>query len=129
MNFISGKIQHLPWIEGFDEVKTETKCIEGALLKMNMNGLLTTNSQPRVNAAPSTHKVHGWGPAGGYVYQKEYFEFFCPSKLVDLLTATLKNYPSITYQAVNYKDHEIKNFESSSVNAVTWGIFPNEEIQ
>lgn len=37
---------------------------------MNEMGYLTINSQPAVNGARSDDKVHGWGPAGGYVYQK-----------------------------------------------------------
>lgn len=49
---------------------------------MNLNGLLTTNSQPRIFAVPSSDKIYGWGPPGGYVFQKAYLEFFCPSKLI-----------------------------------------------
>lgn len=37
---------------------------------MNELGYLTINSQPAVDGARSDDKVHGWGPAGGYVYQK-----------------------------------------------------------
>jgi methylenetetrahydrofolate reductase (NADPH) len=37
---------------------------------MNELGYLTINSQPAVDGVPSDDRVHGWGPAGGYVYQK-----------------------------------------------------------
>jgi len=37
---------------------------------MNELGYLTINSQPAVDGVRSDDKVHGWGPAGGYVYQK-----------------------------------------------------------
>jgi hypothetical protein len=37
---------------------------------MNELGFLTINSQPAVNGARSDHKVFGWGPSNGYVYQK-----------------------------------------------------------
>jgi methylenetetrahydrofolate reductase (NADPH) len=37
---------------------------------MNRLGFLTINSQPAVNGAKSDHKVFGWGPSNGYVYQK-----------------------------------------------------------
>lgn len=96
---------------------------------MNLNGLLTTNSQPRINAASSTDKTYGWGPPNGYVFQKAYLEFFCPSKLINKLIEKLKLNPNLTYQAVNYANDEIKNCDATQVNAVTWGVFPGEEIQ
>jgi len=40
------------------------------LIDANRHGFLTINSQPRVNAAPSTDPVVGWGNPGGYVFQK-----------------------------------------------------------
>ena len=42
------------------------------LLALNEAGLLTINSQPRVNGAPSNDPTFGWGRPGGYVYQKAY---------------------------------------------------------
>ena len=93
---------------------------------MNLNGLLTTNSQPRIFAVPSNDKIYGWGPPGGYVFQKAYLEFFCPSKLISKLSEKLKLHPSLTYQAVNYANNEIKNCEAMQVNAVTWGVFRGE---
>jgi len=44
--------------------------INDQLAKMNQLGYLTINSQPAVDGARSDDSVHGWGPAGGYVYQK-----------------------------------------------------------
>jgi methylenetetrahydrofolate reductase (NADPH) len=44
--------------------------ITDQLAKMNELGYLTINSQPAVDGVPSDDRVHGWGPAGGYVYQK-----------------------------------------------------------
>ena len=40
------------------------------LISINRQGILTINSQPRVNGVRSTDPVHGWGNPGGYVYQK-----------------------------------------------------------
>jgi methylenetetrahydrofolate reductase (NADPH) len=34
-------------------------------------------SQPAVDGAPSSDEIVGWGPRGGYVYQKAFVEFFC----------------------------------------------------
>lgn len=40
------------------------------LLRVNQQGILTINSQPRVNGKPSSDPIVGWGPSGGYVFQK-----------------------------------------------------------
>jgi methylenetetrahydrofolate reductase (NADPH) len=40
------------------------------LLRVNRLGILTINSQPNINAKPSSDPVVGWGPSGGYVFQK-----------------------------------------------------------
>ena len=40
------------------------------LASINSRGVLTINSQPNVNGAPSDDAVFGWGGPGGYVYQK-----------------------------------------------------------
>lgn len=37
---------------------------------MNEMGYHTINSQPAVDGVRSDDKVHGWGPPGGYIYQK-----------------------------------------------------------
>lgn len=40
------------------------------LLRVNRQGILTINSQPNINGKPSSDPVVGWGPSGGYVFQK-----------------------------------------------------------
>lgn len=40
------------------------------LLRVNRLGILTINSQPNINGKPSSDPVVGWGPSGGYVFQK-----------------------------------------------------------
>ena len=40
------------------------------LVTLNQHGLLTINSQPAVNGAPSEDKVFGWGGPNGFIYQK-----------------------------------------------------------
>ena len=62
------RVRSLPWSEG--ELAEETSVIIDPLANLNQSGVLTINSQPNVNQIPSTDKVHGWGDAGGYVYQK-----------------------------------------------------------
>ena len=49
---------------------SETSLIKGELEFLNSKGILTINSQPQVNAAPSTDPLVGWGGTGGYIYQK-----------------------------------------------------------
>lgn len=39
-------------------------------------GWWTVGSQPAVDGASSSDHVVGWGPLGGYVYQKAFVEFF-----------------------------------------------------
>ncbi|KZV27434.1 methylenetetrahydrofolate reductase 2-like [Dorcoceras hygrometricum] len=128
MKFCLGKLRSSPWSE-LDGLQPETKVINEQLGNINMNGFLTINSQPAVNGAKSDSPSVGWGGPGGYVYQKAYLEFFCsPKKLSDLVNRC-KDFPSLTYMAVN-KDGSswISNIEKTDVNAVTWGVFPAKEI-
>ena len=64
----NGKVKALPWNE--EELALETGPLLENLAKLNERGILTINSQPNVNSAPSDHSVYGWGPKGDYVYQK-----------------------------------------------------------
>jgi hypothetical protein len=66
--YIRGEIPKLPWCE--TQVNLETIAIVDQLVRMNTALMLTINSQPRVNAAPSADPAVGWGGAGGYVFQK-----------------------------------------------------------
>ena len=58
----------LPWNE--ETVAAETSLIKEKLEFINSKGILTINSQPHVNAAPSSDPMVGWGGPGGYIYQK-----------------------------------------------------------
>ena len=58
----------LPWND--DELAMETSLLSTQLAYINGCGVLTINSQPSINAAPSSDLVVGWGSKGGYVYQK-----------------------------------------------------------
>jgi methylenetetrahydrofolate reductase (NADPH) len=55
-------------------LSSETSVIIDELIEINKLGVLTVNSQPRVNGAPSSDPIFGWGNPGGYVYQKVSFE-------------------------------------------------------
>lgn len=58
----------LPWND--EPLAAETSLMREELLRVNRLGILTINSQPNVHAKPSSDPVVGWGPSGGYVFQK-----------------------------------------------------------
>lgn len=58
----------LPWSD--KPLAAETSLMKEELLRVNRRGVLTINSQPNVNGRPSSDPVVGWGPSGGFVFQK-----------------------------------------------------------
>merc|ERR1711985_76394 len=125
--FIKNEVKKLPWCS--EAPAKETNFIAKQLIKLNDLGLLTINSQPRVNASLSTDPYVGWGPAGGFVYQKAYCEFFCTKDLLDKIMANMGKRDTYSYMAVNKKGEKMGNVKSDSVNAVTWAVFPAAEIR
>ncbi|EYC26895.1 hypothetical protein Y032_0009g413 [Ancylostoma ceylanicum] len=124
------KVTTLPWNEQDVGVQAETKLINEQLLWCNENGILTVNSQPSVNGAPSTDPLVGWGKPGGYCYQKAYLEcFISKENAISLLEIVDDYYPRINYHIINHDgsfDH--MNGEATTPIAVTWGVFPGAEI-
>jgi len=125
-SYCKGEIAQLPWYN--TPLAPESLIIKDTLVKLNKMGFLTINSQPRVNGALSTDEKVGWGPKGGYVYQKAYLEFFTSPENLNALINACKRFPSITYHAVNFKNQSYCNVAKPRVTAVTWGVFPNKEI-
>jgi len=126
VGFIKNEVKKLPWCS--ECPAKETNFIAKQLTKMNSLGLLTINSQPRVNASLSTDPYVGWGPSGGFIYQKAYCEFFCTKELLDKIIAGIGKNSTFGYMAVNKKGEKFGNVKDDSVNAVTWGVFPGREI-
>eukprot|EP01117_Protostelium_nocturnum_P012738 TRINITY_DN4706_c0_g1_i1.p1 TRINITY_DN4706_c0_g1~~TRINITY_DN4706_c0_g1_i1.p1 ORF type:complete len:596 (+),score=215.73 TRINITY_DN4706_c0_g1_i1:440-2227(+) len=124
--YCAGEADRLPWCES--ALSSESEIIQQQLIRMNKAGLLTINSQPRINAIPSTDEKYGWGPKGGYVYQKAYLEFFISPADLQILEEVFKKYPSLAYHAVNKEGKSLSNFKIPAACAVTWGVFPNREI-
>ncbi|KAG8505582.1 Methylenetetrahydrofolate reductase, partial [Galemys pyrenaicus] len=121
------KVTCLPWTD--EPLAAETSLLREQLLHVNRQGVLTINSQPGVNGKPSSDPVVGWGPSGGYVFQKAYLEFFTSRKTVEALLQVLKNYePRVNYHIVDVKGENLTNAPELQPNAVTWGIFPGREI-
>ncbi|KAJ9629267.1 methylenetetrahydrofolate reductase (NAD(P)H) met13 [Knufia peltigerae] len=126
VRFLNGGLERLPWSEG--SISAEASIIKEDLLKLNKRGLLTINSQPAVDGAPSSDPVHGWGPPGGWVYQKAYLELLAFPSMIDTIIERLNANKNLTYYAVNKHGKLITNAKDEGPNAVTWGIFPNREV-
>ncbi len=124
VDFCEGRIDCTPW---FDEpFSPESNRIKEQLITLNRRGLLTINSQPVVHGESSDSEDVGWGDSGGFVYQKAYIEFFISEEEISLLLEVLKDYPQLTYHAINDEGKSYKN--SDQINGVTWGVFSGKEI-
>jgi methylenetetrahydrofolate reductase (NADPH) len=76
IKYVTRQIKKYPFSEG--SLQVESNHIRDMLQTLNANMLLTINSQPVANGVKSSDPVFGWGPSGGYIYQKAYYEFFIP---------------------------------------------------
>lgn len=132
IQYLNGEVKTLPWSDG--PIGDDTAVMKDALIDLNRKGLLTLNSQPALSAVRSNDKLHGWGPKNGFVYQKQYLEFLVhKDRAKNLLTKVeshnAKNPQSvITYYAVDKAGNFSTNTKNDDINAVTWGVFPGEEI-
>jgi methylenetetrahydrofolate reductase (NADPH) len=140
ISYLDGTVKSLPWSD--TPITSEIGSIKDLLIELNKSGIFTVNSQPRVNGSPSDDAVFGWGPKNGFVYQKQYLEFLIPknklSKLIQKIeevnapfnsNANSKdNYNILTFFAIDSTDDLISNTKDDSANAVTWGIFPGNEV-
>ena len=57
-------------------LSSESMLILPHLETLTNKGWWTVGSQPAVDGASSSDEVVGWGPVGGYVFQKPFVEFF-----------------------------------------------------
>ena len=124
--YLQKDLSSLPWSES--PITSEADSIKPQLVDLNHRGLLTITSQPSVNGEKSNHPVHGWGPSGGYVYQKAYLELLITPTLVPELIKRIDENPDMTFHAVNKKGDLRHNAPNDGPNAVTWGVFPGKEI-
>ncbi|ESO95781.1 hypothetical protein LOTGIDRAFT_214878 [Lottia gigantea] len=132
--YITGKkneaglqVTEIPWND--DEMSAETAIIADQLAEINKQGVLTINSQPAINAAPSNDPSVGWGNPNGYIFQKAYLEFFTSPENVEALKEILTDYPLVNYHILNHSgDADYTNCDESEPIAVTWGVFPGREI-
>lgn len=84
--------------------------------------------------------MHGFGPKGGYVYQKAFVELFLGDNELEVFERRARedeekrrkegsgDEGAIKYFAGNRKGERRSNMGKGDVNAVTWGVFPGKEI-
>lgn len=124
--------KQLPWSESAT-LSPETALITLELTALTLEkGYWTIASQPAVDGLASTHAIHGWGPPGGFVFQKAFVEFFVPSatfteRLLPRLNALHKE-GEISYYACKSDGSFLSSESSEAVHAVTWGSFAGKEI-
>ena len=124
--------KQLPWSESAT-LSPETALITSELTQLTQKkGYWTIASQPAVDGLPSTDSIHGWGPSGGFVFQKAFVEFFVPASF---FTSTLQPHldrlqkeGEISYYAGNAAGAFQSSESSEAVHAVTWGSFAGKEI-
>ncbi|KAI9678482.1 MAG: hypothetical protein M1829_002080 [Trizodia sp. TS-e1964] len=126
IGFLEERLDTLPWSES--PITSEADVIKEDLVSLNSRGFLTINSQPAVDGAKSSDPVYGWGPQGGYVYQKAYLELLVSPDHIDDLIRRIERDPELTYYAVKKHGDLRTNALTDGPNAVTWGVFPGKEI-
>ncbi|CCH41059.1 putative secreted protein [Wickerhamomyces ciferrii] len=127
INYLEGKIDALPWSEL--GLSPETAMIQEELIQLNERGFFSLASQPATDGAKSEDKIFGWGPKGGYVYQKAFVELFVSREDWEFkLKPKISQNSKITYYIGDSKGGFESSLPGKSSNAVTWGVFPDREI-
>ncbi|KAI0636604.1 methylenetetrahydrofolate reduct [Trametes polyzona] len=128
LRYLHSKIPTTPFSP--TPLSPESLMIFPHLEKLTRRGWWTVGSQPAINGLPSTDEVVGWGPKGGYVYQKCFVEFFVEEKDVERIIKKVREEGGgwVNYFAGNVKGEFSTNVPEGGRNAVTWGVFPGQEI-
>jgi methylenetetrahydrofolate reductase (NADPH) len=157
LKHLRGELDQLPWSEG--PLNAETRLIQSQLCALiEKRGWWSIASQPAADGVSSSDPVFGWGPKGGFVFQKAFVEFWVPAAdWHNILKPYLQSpaiasrvswYAATNPQATNTsftstlpgssqnnnnipKDASIffeSSSSSSAVDSVTWGVFPGKEI-
>ncbi|TIA74263.1 hypothetical protein E3P91_01035 [Wallemia ichthyophaga] len=124
--YINGDISCLPWFE--ENLDPESNSIKDYLFKLAEKGWWTVGSQPAVDAIESSDAVFGFGPKNGWIFQKAFVEFWVPDHQLEPLCKRLDGWKDGGYYAGNAKGEMRSNFYEDTINAVTWGIFPGQEV-
>lgn len=131
--YLSGNLQCLPWCD--EPLHSETSAITNVLAKLTaQKGWWTVASQPAVDGVRSSDATYGFGPKGGYIYQKAFVEFWASGADVEKLAERVaQNEEATGVREVTFyagsKDQGWKtNMTRGDANAVTWGVFAGKEI-
>lgn len=138
-SYLEEHISCIPWCDA--PLMNETLQIRNHLLSLNRlaetpdaqggKGWWSVGSQPAVDGAPSTDPTVGFGPPGGFVFQKSFVELFMSTADKDRLVSridALGSNAQITYFAGNAKGEFQSNLADGEANTVTWAVFPGQEI-
>ncbi|KAJ3568634.1 hypothetical protein NP233_g5578 [Leucocoprinus birnbaumii] len=108
----------------------ESMMILPELKLLTQKGWWTVGSQPTINGVSSSDETVGWGPKAGYVFQKGFVEFFCEQTDLELLERRIEERGQgwVHYIAGNNNGDFKSNVPQDGRNAVTWGVFPGQEI-
>ncbi|KAJ7086012.1 methylenetetrahydrofolate reductase-domain-containing protein [Mycena belliarum] len=128
LDYLHSKILITPFSPA--PLSPESLMILPHLERLTQRGWWTVGSQPAVDGKSSSDAVVGWGPRAGYVFQKGFVEFFCAADEVDVIERrTLERGNGWVHWFAGNKDGEFRgNVPQGGRNAVTWGVFPGQEI-
>ncbi|KAH8928371.1 MTHFR-domain-containing protein [Atractiella rhizophila] len=134
ISYLKGNITSIPWSD--EPVLSETTAIYPHLTSLNSRKWWTVASQPAVDGISSSNSVYGFGPSGGYVYQKAFVELFIPLEDLERLVRRIgklededwEKGQAIKFFASNKKGEWKSNMGEEEVNAVTWAVFDGKEI-
>lgn len=132
--FIEGKLSCMPWCD--IPVWDETMQVLPALVRLNAprceggKSWWTVGSQPAVDGCDSADATFGFGPPGGYIFQKAFVELFLTREDKEALVAAIAKSPTpVTYYAGTCDPASYEtNLGPNGVNTVTWGVFPGKEV-
>lgn len=78
LRHLRGNLDQLPWSEG--PLNAETRVIQSQLCALiEQKGWLSIASQPSADGIASSDPTFGWGPRGGFCFQKAFVEFWIPA--------------------------------------------------
>lgn len=129
VKYLQGDLEALPWSD--EPITEETALIRDDLIALNKKGWWTVASQPAANGVRSSDPVLGWGPHGGWCFQKAFVELFIPFAQWERVRDVLDETEEISYLAQSGKGEFIRkggNNAEPRTDAVTWGVFPGKEI-
>lgn len=140
-SYLEAQIPCIPWCDA--PLMNETLQIRDHLLSLNRlsdstsdpaqggKGWWSVGSQPAVDGAPSTDPTVGFGPPGGFIFQKAFVELFMSASDKDRLISRIDSLgpnAQVTYFAGNAKGDFQSNLGDGEANTVTWAVFPGKEI-